>query len=112
MDATSVLPTLTAAPLLNHAPAGRLYTFTVHAGRPKGWTGSTAMAGVKVSVSYDDGAPGSLPRSPVWTATPSRRRSVTLKAADTDGYVTVRAEAWNAAGNRTVQTVNHAYALR
>ncbi|WP_411084855.1 hypothetical protein [Streptomyces sp. 061-3] len=34
------------------------------------------------------------------------------KAADTNGYVTLRTEAWDAEGNRTVQTINRAYALK
>ncbi|MFF2412498.1 S8 family serine peptidase [Streptomyces sp. NPDC058092] len=98
--------------ILNQAPAGRPYTFTVNAGRPKGWSGSTAMAGAKVSVSYDDGASwknAEIKR----TDDNSFRVSVHHpKLSHTNGYVTLRTEVWDAAGNRTVQTVNRAYALK
>ncbi|MFD4945686.1 hypothetical protein ACFWNT_24925 [Streptomyces sp. NPDC058409] len=33
-------------------------------------------------------------------------------AADTNGFVTLRTEGWDAAGNRTVQTVARDYALK
>ncbi|WP_151772768.1 S8 family serine peptidase [Streptomyces abyssomicinicus] len=97
---------------LNQARAGRPFTFTVDGTRAKGWTGSTAMAGAKVSVSYDDGA--------TWkSVTTSRKDGNTFQAslrhpdvADTNGYVTLRAEVRDTAGSRTVQTITRAYALK
>ncbi|MEU0372003.1 hypothetical protein ABZ070_17405 [Streptomyces sp. NPDC006283] len=97
---------------LNQFPAGQSFAFTVNAGRAKGWSGSTAMDGAKVSVSYDDGA--------TWTSAKVQRKDgnsfrVKLrhpKLADTNGFVTLRTEAWDSAGNRTVQTITRAYALK
>ncbi|NYV74095.1 S8 family serine peptidase [Streptomyces sp. UH6] len=97
---------------LNQARAGQPFTFTVDGSRAKGWTGSTDMAGAKVSVSYDDGA--------TWrNVTTSRKDGNSFHAslrhpdvADTNGYVTLRAEVRDTAGNRTVQTVTRAYALK
>ncbi|WP_328754252.1 hypothetical protein OHA28_11230 [Streptomyces sp. NBC_00269] len=34
------------------------------------------------------------------------------RLAKTNGFVTLRTEAWDAGGNRTVQTVTRAYALK
>ncbi|MEW2176435.1 S8 family serine peptidase [Streptomyces sp. NPDC005406] len=98
--------------VLNQARAGLPYTFTVNAGRPKGWAGSAAIAGAKVSVSYDDGA--------TWkSATVLRKDDNSFQAllwhpklADTNGFVTLRTEAWDSAGSRTVQTITRAYALK
>lgn len=85
---------------------------TVHEGRAKGWTGSTGIVGAKVSASYDDGA--------TWTPAKVDREhggafEVALRQpalAKTNGFVTLRTEAWDAGGNRTVQTVTRAYALK
>ncbi|WP_326815133.1 S8 family peptidase [Streptomyces sp. NBC_01763] len=98
--------------VLNQARAGLPYTFTVDAGRPKGWAGSTAIAGAKVSVSYDDGA--------TWKSAATLRKDdnsfqallLHPKLADTNGFVTLRTEVWDSAGSRTVQTVTRAYALK
>ncbi|MFD4231794.1 S8 family serine peptidase [Streptomyces sp. NPDC058545] len=97
---------------LNQARAGLPYTFTVDAGRPKGWAGSTAIAGAKVSVSYDDGT--------TWKAAAMLRKDDNSfqallwhpKLADTNGFVTLRTEVWDSAGSRTVQTITRAYALK
>ncbi|MFD7948494.1 PA domain-containing protein, partial [Streptomyces sp. NPDC059744] len=97
---------------LNQARAGLPYTFTVDAGRPKGWAGSTAVAGAKVSVSYDDGA--------TWKSAATLRKDdnsfqallLHPKSADTNGFVTLRTEVWDSAGSRTVQTITRAYALK
>ncbi|MGW6208501.1 S8 family serine peptidase [Streptomyces sp. NPDC055089] len=98
--------------VLNQARAGLPYTFTVNAARPKGWAGSTAIAGAKVSVSYDDGV--------TWKSAAMLRKDDNSfqallwhpKLADTNGFVTLRAEAWDSAGSRTVQTITRAYALK
>ncbi|MFE4256182.1 S8 family serine peptidase [Streptomyces sp. NPDC056910] len=98
--------------ILNQAPASRPYTFTVNAGRPKGWSGSTEMAGAKVSVSYDDGATWENAKI-VREDNNSFQASVHHpKLSDTNGYVTLRTEVWDAAGNRTVQTIHRAYSLK
>lgn len=98
--------------VLNQARAGLPYTFTVNAARPKGWAGSTAVAGAKVSVSYDDGA--------TWKPTAMLRKDDNSfqallwhpKLADTNGFVTLKTEVWDSAGSRTVQTITRAYALK
>ncbi|MFE4651945.1 S8 family serine peptidase [Streptomyces sp. NPDC056707] len=98
--------------VLNQARAGLPYTVTVNAGRPKGWSGSTAIAGAKVSVSYDDGA--------TWKSAAMLRKDDNSfqallwhpKLADTNGFVTLRTEVWDSAGSRTVQTIIRAYALK
>ncbi|MGW6897212.1 hypothetical protein [Streptomyces sp. NBC_00624] len=70
------------------------------------------MAGAKVSVSYDDGSTSQ--RVPV-----SRRDGNTFKAtyvhpelAATDRLVSLCTEAWDTAGNRTVQDITKAYGLK
>nr|WTB32829.1 S8 family serine peptidase [Streptomyces sp. NBC_00830] len=98
--------------LLNQAPAGSPYIFTVNAGRPKGWSGSTAMAGAKVSVSYDDGATWENAKVMREDGNSFQASVIHPKVADTNGYVTLRTEVWDADGNRTVQTINRAYALK
>ncbi|WP_328886500.1 S8 family peptidase [Streptomyces sp. NBC_00316] len=98
--------------VLNQARAGLPYTFTVNAARPKGWAGSTAVAGAKVSVSYDDGA--------TWKSAAMLRKDDNSfqallwhpKLADTNGFVTLKTEVWDSAGSRTVQTITRAYALK
>ncbi|MER5687685.1 S8 family serine peptidase [Streptomyces sp. NPDC002205] len=98
--------------VLNQAQAGLPYTFTVNAARPKGWAGSTAIAGAKVSVSYDDGA--------TWKSAAMLRKDDNSfqallshpKLADTNGFVTLKTEVWDSAGSRTVQTITRAYALK
>ncbi|MFB7368389.1 S8 family serine peptidase [Streptomyces sp. NPDC056222] len=98
--------------VLNQAQAGLPYTFTVDAARPKGWAGSTAVAGAKVSVSYDDGA--------TWKSAAMLRKDDNSfqallwhpKLADTNGFVTLKTEVWDSAGSRTVQTITRAYALK
>ncbi|MEV6103427.1 S8 family serine peptidase [Streptomyces sp. NPDC051940] len=96
---------------LNQAPADAPFTFTVKGGRPKGWSGSTAIAGAEVSVSYDNGAtwrPAEVQRDD----DDSFRVSVTHpELSDTAGHVSVRTELWDADGNRTLQTLERAYAL-
>jgi hypothetical protein len=74
-----------------------------------------AIAGLKLWASTDDGAH--------WRQLPVARltkgsdatftATITYPAlADTTGTVTLRAEAWDSAGNRTEQTLTHAYNLR
>ncbi|KRV49415.1 hypothetical protein AQ490_20745 [Wenjunlia vitaminophila] len=98
------------ADLLNEVGAGSPYSFTVNASRAKGWTGSTAMAGAKVSISTDDGA--------TWTPVKvgrvdgdSFRASYRNPGADKK-FVSVKVEVWDGDGNRTEQTIVKAYGLR
>ncbi|MFC9386944.1 S8 family peptidase [Streptomyces venezuelae] len=98
--------------LLNDVPAGAPYSVVVDGSRVPGYTGDDTMAGAAFSVSFDGGA--------TWQEADTRRLDEnSFKAsfrhpalADTDGFVSIRAELWDAAGGRTVQTVTRAYALR
>ncbi|MEV6104033.1 S8 family serine peptidase [Streptomyces sp. NPDC051940] len=98
--------------ILNEAPAGRSFEFAVRATRPQGTDQAAAVAGAKVSVSYDDGV--------TWSDARIRRDDpdsfeVTVghpALAATNGFVTLRTEVWDSEGNRTVETINRAYALK
>ncbi|MFE4590349.1 S8 family serine peptidase [Streptomyces laurentii] len=98
--------------LLNRASADRPFDFTLDGYRAKGYTGSTRLAGAKVSLSYDGGT--------TWQpAKVSRTDGDSFKVAykhpalsATDGHVAVRTELWDDAGNRTVETVTRAYDLK
>ncbi len=95
----------------NSARADRSFDFVVRTSRAKGYRGPAEVAGVRVAVSYDDGVS--------WRPADTDRirhgdfrvglRHPRLSA--TSGYVSLRVEAWDAAGNRTVQTIDRAYAL-
>ncbi|MET7704698.1 S8 family serine peptidase [Micromonospora sp. NPDC005413] len=92
------------------ARAGRPYAFTVTPQQPQP-TGAPAIAGLKLSVSYDDGAH--------WTpARVSRGRDGVYRVqvthpslSRTTGAVSIQAEAWDTAGNRVVQQIDRAYGL-
>lgn len=96
----------------NQAAAGRRFVFTLDGAHGKGWSGSTSIAGATVQVSYDNGTN--------WQAAQVTRSDTNSfkvivqhpELAETDGYVSVRSEMWDALGNRTVQTVTRAYALK
>ncbi|MFJ7949659.1 hypothetical protein ACIQ6K_39675 [Streptomyces sp. NPDC096354] len=97
--------------VLNQARSGHRFTFTVDASRPKGFEGDTRMAGAKVSVSYDDGV--------TWNSADVHRRDSNSfrasvrhpKLSATNGFVTIRTEVRDYAGNRTTETITRAYAL-
>jgi len=99
--------------LLNQANAKSGSEFTLSATRPVGWTGSTRVSGAKVSVSYDDGATWQQvevhPGKGDHTFTVEVPHS--SKAAP-GGYVSLKSELWDSSGDRTVQTVTRAYALK
>lgn len=99
--------------VLNQAPAGRAFVFTVDGDRAKGWSGgNTAMAGAKVSVSYDG---GSTWRPTTVTRKGSHSFQVVVKhpeLSDTSGYVTLKTEVWDFSGDHTTQTITRAYALK
>ncbi|WP_411077623.1 S8 family peptidase [Streptomyces sp. cmx-10-25] len=98
--------------LMNEVRAGVPYSVVVDGSRAPGHTGGAEMAGAAFSVSFDGGE--------TWKAADVNRIDEnSFKAsfrhpalADTDGFVSVRAEVWDAAGDRTVQTVTRAYALK
>ncbi|WP_165914523.1 S8 family serine peptidase [Streptomyces sp. AcE210] len=100
------------ADLLNRADADEDYGVTIDAARSKGYTGSTDVAGAKLSVSYDGGA--------TWKDVKvSRKDGNTFRAeykhpelSATNGFVSLRTEVWDAAGNRTKQEITKAYALK
>jgi hypothetical protein len=97
--------------LRNRAQAGRDFQFTVRTSRAKGYAGPTEVSGVKVSLSYDDGATWQTAR-----VAPERGGEFTVrthhpKLSDTNGFVSLRVEAWDRGGNRTVQTIERAYFL-
>lgn len=98
--------------LMNKVQADIPYSVVVDGSRVPGYTGDDAMAGAKFSVSFDGGE--------TWKAADtSRVDENSFKASfrhpaltDTDGFVSIRAEVWDAAGGRTVQTVTKAYGLK
>ncbi|MFF0435586.1 S8 family serine peptidase [Streptomyces sp. NPDC004327] len=123
---TSVLPRATAcevlpviqlhyrmnASLLNEVAAGTPFTITVDASHAKGFTGDSLMAGAKFSVSYDDGATWKSADVDRVDDNSFKARFTNAELADSNGYVSIKAEVWDNAGNRTVQTVTRAYALK
>jgi hypothetical protein len=102
--------------LLNSARAGRHFSFELTARPHREAPYSARTAGVRVWTSVDDGAswqPALAHRSGagqsggefrVHVLHPPRHR--------TNGFVWLRAEAWDTAGNRVEQTVERAYSLR
>ncbi|MEE1807623.1 S8 family serine peptidase [Streptomyces sp. BE133] len=100
------------ASLLNEVAAGTRSTVTVDASRAKGFTGGSRMAGAKFSVSYDDGATWKNVDVDRADENSFRARFTNAKLSGSNGYVSIKAEVWDEAGNRTVQTVNRAYALK
>ncbi len=96
----------------NKAKAGHPLAFTISTSRTKGFTGDAAVSGIKVSASFDDGA--------TWTPAAAQLGAqgvhpVTVKHPNlkaTKGFVSLRVEVWDDAGNRTLQTITRAYGLR
>ncbi|WP_229403225.1 hypothetical protein [Micromonospora okii] len=88
--------------------AGRPYRFTV---TPHPMPGAPRIAGMRTSVSYDDGV--TWKPALVLPAGGGSYRVVVNhpKLARTTGAVSVRTEAWDRAGNRVVQTIDRAYGL-
>ncbi|WP_406497418.1 S8 family serine peptidase [Streptomyces sp. NBC_00846] len=98
--------------LLNRVRAGTPYSFTLDGYRAKGWTGSTKLAGAKVSVSYDGGTtwrPATVERADADSFRVSYHQP---KLSATNGYVAVKAELWDDAGSRTIETLDRAYGLK
>ncbi|OIJ93251.1 hypothetical protein BIV24_12035 [Streptomyces colonosanans] len=100
------------ASLLNEVAAGKPFTVTVDASRAQGFAGDSRMAGAKFSVSYDDGATWKNVDVDRTDDTSFKARFTNAELSDSNGYVSIKAEVWDKAGNRTVQTVTRAYALK
>lgn len=98
--------------LLNEVAAGSQSTITVDASRAKGFTGDSRMAGAKFSVSYDDGATWKSVDVDHADEHSFKVRFTNAELSGSNGYVSIKAEVWDKAGNRTVQTVTRAYALK
>ncbi|MER7420891.1 S8 family serine peptidase [Micromonospora peucetia] len=97
---------------LNRAPSGKSFEFEVITSRAAGYAGSTRVAGMKVWTSVDGG--GSWQAAKDVDVERDGRHEVTVrhpKLGDTDGYVALKIETWDAAGNRTTQEITRAYAL-
>ncbi|HEX5494251.1 MAG TPA: hypothetical protein VFX70_06730, partial [Mycobacteriales bacterium] len=97
--------------LLNRAPADRPYLFEIQAGPHSGATGAAGITDLSVSTSTD----GNSTWRPALTLPLGNGRFAVLvlhpRLSQTDGFVSLRVQAADAAGNRVVQTVTHAYAL-
>ncbi|MFB7225751.1 S8 family serine peptidase [Streptomyces sp. NPDC056227] len=98
--------------LLNEVAAGKPFTVTVDASRAQGFTGDSRMAGAKFSVSYDDGATWKSADVDRADDNSFKARFTNADLSDSNGYVSIKAEVWDKAGNRTVQTITRAYALK
>ncbi|MFF2409714.1 hypothetical protein [Streptomyces sp. NPDC058092] len=117
VSACEPLPVITthyrmSADPLDRVRAGTPYSFTLDGYRATGWKGSTKLAGAKVSVSYDAGRtwhPATVERADADSFRVSYRQP---KLSATNGYVAVKAELWDDAGSRTVETLDRAYTLK
>ena len=92
--------------LRNTAKGGQAFSFPATVVRQAG-SGTAAVNGLRVSVSYDDGK--------TWKAATVARDGATWKVTVThpaSGYVSLRASADDAQGNTVEQTVIRAYRLR
>ncbi|MFE7245470.1 S8 family serine peptidase [Streptomyces sp. NPDC057580] len=98
--------------LLNQVAAGSHSTITLDASRAQGFTGDSRMAGAKFSVSYDDGATWKSADVDRTDDNSFKARFTNAELSDSNGYVSIKAEVWDKAGNRTVQTITRAYALK
>ncbi|RFC70307.1 hypothetical protein DXZ75_23370 [Streptomyces sp. AcE210] len=112
----SVLPVIltgfdVAVDALNRARSGERFDFTLTTSRQAGYTGDKDITGAKVSVSYDDGATWHAADVRVGDHSSHRVSVRHPRRADTNGFVALRVEVWDDAGNRTTQTIMRAYAL-
>ncbi|MBP2323412.1 subtilisin family serine protease [Kibdelosporangium banguiense] len=97
--------------LLNQAPAGRTHTFDVVAGDHEAVESAGKITEFRLWYSTNDGS--SWQRAQV-VAKGGGRYTVQIAhpALDqTNGFVSLRAEVWDSAGNRMNQTMQRAYAL-
>lgn len=97
--------------LLNQAPAGQVHAFDVTVGHHEGAEGAGRINGFRLWYSTNDGGkwnPAEVARAG------DGRYTVRIphpKLGETSGFVSLRAEAGDTAGNRMSQTLERAYAL-
>lgn len=97
--------------LLNQAPAGQVHVFNVTAGHHDGAQGAGRINDFRLWFSTNDGAKWSQAEV---TRTGDGRYTVRIphpKLAGSSGFVSLRVEAADTAGNRMSQTLERAYAL-
>ena len=96
-----------AVDMLNRALPGAAFPIQLSVRHQPGVANAPAIAGVKVWTSTDDGS--------TWTAATVSGSSGAYTATvnqPSAGFVSLRVEAWDAAGNRIDQTVKRAYAVK
>jgi hypothetical protein len=96
-----------AVDMLNRALPGAAFPIQLSVRHQPGVANAPAIAGVKVWTSTDDGS--------TWTAATvsgSNGTYTTTVNQPSAGFVSLRVEAWDAAGNRIDQTVKRAYAVK
>ncbi|MFC0109364.1 S8 family serine peptidase [Kibdelosporangium aridum] len=97
--------------LLNQAPAGRTFTFDVAVGPHEGAESAGKITEFRLWYSTNDGTSWRRAQA---VAKGNGQYSVQIAHPalnQTNGFVSLRAEAWDAAGNRMNQTMQRAYAL-
>lgn len=97
--------------MLNRAPDGRTFTFTVHADRANGYAGPADLAQLEVSVSYDGGQKWQPAQVANQHGTSYRVTADHPPLGHTTGAVSLRVAAADDRGNRIRQTIIDAYAL-
>ncbi len=97
---------------LNRAPAGGAFAFTIRTDRAKGFEAPGDVTGLRVWASFNDGATW-RPAASVAPGSDGTWEVVVQHppAGASNGYVALRVQASDAAGNRTNQTILRAYAL-
>ncbi|MFD8686118.1 S8 family serine peptidase [Streptomyces sp. NPDC059651] len=94
--------------LLNRAPSGREFSFSVRTGEP-GTAGPVRARTMTAEVSYDDGATW---RGAAVSSGDDGRFTVTTRHPKDAGYVSLRIGAKDADGNSVQQTITRAYAVK
>jgi subtilisin family serine protease len=97
--------------LLNQAPAGRTHAFDVVAGHHEGAESAGKITEFRLWYSTNDGT--SWQRAQMVAKGDGRYTVQIAHPAlnETNGFVSLRAEVWDSAGNRMNQTMRRAYAL-
>ena len=98
----------TIAMVVSAAAAERGHGFVVSAGAHTAAVGRAPIAGLKLATSTDDGATW---RDAIVVPLGKGRFFVFVFHPRSPGFVSLRTEAWDTAGNRVVQIVDRAYAL-
>jgi hypothetical protein len=97
--------------LLNQAPAGRTHTFEVNVGSHEAAESAGEIKAFGLSYSTDDGDSWS-PATVVRHGPGKYTVQITHpKLEATNGFISLRAEAWDSVGNRMNQIMQRAYAL-